>query len=60
MVNVTVPVAVKPVQVMVAVSVTCCPGGDGLGAEVSAVVVFAVTICCTELDVEVTQFVSPL
>ena len=37
--NVTVPVGVPPLPVTVAVNVTDCPKGDGLGAPLTAVVV---------------------
>ena len=58
--KVTVPVAVPAVAVTLAVKVTRCPLMEGFSDEVSVVVVVAFTVCVTDDDVLVKNFVSPL
>ncbi len=58
--NVTVPVGVPPLAVMVAVNVTLCPTVLGLREEVRAMVVVAwSTVCASAVDVDPAKFVSP-
>ena len=58
--NVTIPVGAGEPPVTVAVNVTVCPGTDGLGDEVRAVVVAKAWTFCISFALAAGKFPSPL